>query len=227
MSELENRLLNDDLPAPSSLTPSPGANPLRHILLSALIDAGGAYLVYTLLAPRLGQKLAIVLSAVPSILSNLVSYARRRTLDYIGVIVIAGTLAGLCIYFLGGSPRMLLARDSVITGVIGLVFLGSLFLHRPLVFYLARQMTTGDDPQKLAAWDARYDSSPARMGMPRMTFVWGLGLLLEAALRVALAFTLPISVFILVAPVMSIAVYFGLMAWSFSYGHTLRRRETG
>ena len=224
MSAPENQPARNSPPTPPS--DAPGGNmPLRHIILSTLIDAGGAYLVYTLLAPHLGQKPAILLSAVPSLLSNIASYARRRTLDYIGVIVIAGTLAGLCIYFLGGSPRMLLARDSVVTGVIGLVFLASLFLHRPLVFYLARQMTTGDNPQKLARWDAVYAVSPSRMGMPLMTLVWGLGLVLEAAVHVALAFTLPIPIFVLIGHVISIAVYFGLMTWSFAYGRVLRSRE--
>jgi hypothetical protein len=43
----------------------------------------------------------------------------------------------------GGSPRLLLIRESFITGIFGLIFLGSLLFPRPLLFQLVKT-TVGD-----------------------------------------------------------------------------------
>jgi hypothetical protein len=58
-----------------------------------------------------------------------------------------------------------------------------------------------------------------------MTAVWGIGLVVEAILKIVLAFTLPISEFLVISPVLGYGIYFGLMGWSLWYGN--QRRKAG
>jgi hypothetical protein len=58
-----------------------------------------------------------------------------------------------------------------------------------------------------------------------MTVVWAIGLLVEATLKIFLAFTMPIGQFLFVSPIISYAIFFGLLGWSIWYGN--QRRKAG
>ena len=63
---------------------------------------------------------------------------KTRRLDAISVLVLAGIVFTLVATAMGGSARLIQIRDALVTGVIGLMFLGSLLLEKPMIFYLAR-----------------------------------------------------------------------------------------
>jgi ABC-type thiamin/hydroxymethylpyrimidine transport system permease subunit len=58
-----------------------------------------------------------------------------------------------------------------------------------------------------------------------MTVVWGAGLLVEATVKIILAFTMPTGLFLVVSPIISYGIYFGLLGWSIWYGN--QRRKAG
>jgi hypothetical protein len=47
-----------------------------------------------------------------------------------------------------------------------------------------------------------------------MTWVWGLGLVFEAAVRFWLAFDWPVEQFLAISPFISYGIYFSLMGWT-------------
>jgi hypothetical protein len=197
----------------------------RNVLWSAVFDGLGPYLVYRLVSPHTSLLVALAWTMLPPGVSNLVTLARRRRPDIIGLIVIAGIAVGLLLFLLGGSARLLLIRESFITGAIGLLFLLSLFFRRPLSYYISRQFVTGDDPARATRWNSQYEVSRYKFGMPRITAVWGAVLLGEAGLRTVLAFSLPISLFLALHNFIFIAVYAATMAWCYSYGWRTYKRE--
>lgn len=208
--------------------PTPGNNPqtTRSFVWNAVIDGLGPYVIYMALHHRHSSEMAAIgWSMLPPAVNNVWTLIRKRHLDIIGVIVLAGLLAGLGLFLLGGSPQMILARDSLITGTIALLFLVSLLFPRPLLFYMVRQISTANDPKEGAEWDADYDHSRYKYGLPLMTAVWGVVLLGEAALRVKLAFTLPTATFLAVSPVVNLAIYAAAIGWSFFYGRRMRDLE--
>src|SRR5208337_5202234 len=79
-----------------------------------------------------------ILSSIPPILWSVMELARFRRLDAVSLLAVIGIFLSLAAMALGGNPRLLLARESLVTGIIGLLFLASLLLPRPLMFYLAR-----------------------------------------------------------------------------------------
>jgi hypothetical protein len=145
-------------------------------------------------------------------------------LDVISVLVIAGIAASLVATLLGGSPRLLLVRESFITGIFGLVFLGSLWLPRPLLFYLAKA-TVAKQGMAEDQFADKWSIPGFRHTFYLMTVVWGVGLIVQAVLQVILAFTLSIEQDLVISPIVGYGVYFGLFGWSFWYGK--RRKARG
>jgi hypothetical protein len=197
----------------------------RGWIWSAVFDGLGPYLVYLLVSPHTSLLVALAWTMVPPGISNLATLVRKRRPDIIGLIVIAGIAVGLLLVLLGGSARLLLIRESFITGAIGLLFLLSLFFNRPLSYYISRQLVTGDDPARVARWNSQYELSRYKFGMPQITAVWGTVLVGEAGLRTVLAFSLPISLFLALHNFIFIAIYATTMAWCYSYGWRTYKKE--
>jgi hypothetical protein len=194
------------------------------VALDFLVNLGGPWVVYRLVEGSTSTITALLLSSLPPIIWSLLQLVWSRKLDVIGLLVIAGIAATLVATLLGGSPRLLLVRESFITGIFGLVFLGSLWLPRPLLFYLAKA-TVAKEGMAGDQFDGKWSIPGFRHTFYLMTVVWGVGLIAQAVLQVILAFALSIEQDLVVSPIVGYGVYLGLFGWSFWYGK--RRREKG
>lgn len=73
-------------------------------------------------------------------------------------------------------------------------------------------------PGRAGSLAQRYrDDARVRHGYRLTSWVWGIGLLIEAALRVPLVFLLPIDVMVAVSQAMMIAAFALLIAWTSWY----------
>jgi hypothetical protein len=77
-------------------------------------------LIYHYAAPHFGERNALILSSIPPILWSVMELARFRRLDAVSLLAVIGILLSLAAMALGGNPRLLLARESLVTGIIGL-----------------------------------------------------------------------------------------------------------
>ncbi len=213
------------------VTESPGGSPrrdLRGFWLVLLLDVALPYLTYRYLSRSApGMPLATVLAwtTVFPAAANVLSLIRRRRIDIIGIIVLAGIAVSIVGVRLGGDPRILLIRESFVTGTLGLLCLVSLTFPRPLMFYVGREFTTGNDPARVAAFDALWQWESARHSFRVITIVWGVGWLAECFLRIILAFTLPVGRVLVVAPLLLAAITVGMILWTLRYA--ARRRGAG
>lgn len=187
---------------------------IKDVVVSAVLP----YLAYLVLtAHGFDTVTALVGGSLFPIASIIVAAWREKRLQVIGVITLAANLASLIgsLYF--QSPGLALAKGSLITGMIGLVFGLSLLAPRPLVFYLASAA-----PDARVQAEARWQTLPAyRRIMRLITIVWFVALILEAGLRLALIPLLPVAVFLLVSEIMWISCFTLLMAWSYRYGRRM------
>lgn len=184
------------------------------------------WLVYWLAKPRLGEVHAIMVSAIPPILWSLGGFIRRRVLDALSIIVLAGIGLSLLGFALGGSPRLLLLRESLITGLIGLAFLASVVIGRPLIEVLARaalarQAAIEDKPEE---WD---ESPAARRAFKVMTIVWGCGFVAETCVRALLVFYLPVGQALVAGPVVGYTAIGLLIGWMYLYMRSQPEEEKG
>jgi len=206
----------------------PAAGPsLRGFLPVLFLDIVCPYLTYQYLqrhAPGISQTFALVLSGVFPALANVISIVRSRSLDIVGVMVLLGIAVGVVGAVLGGGPRLVLVRESFVTGAVALVCLASLAAPRPLLFYIGRDFSTGHDPARIAEFNALWHRPGAPHVFRVMTAVWGIGWLAEVALKALIVFTLPIPRALVVGPIESGAITVLLILWTVRYARAARRR---
>ncbi len=183
------------------------------------------WLAYRFALPLLGETGALIASAVPPIVWSLVELVRFRRVDALSVLVVGGIVLSVAAMALGGSPRMLLLRESLVSGAVGVVFLLSWPMRRPLIFYLARATVAREMEGGAARFEALWRERPALVTAMRfMTLVWGIGLTGETALRAWMALTWPIERFLVVSPFIGYGIYGGLMLWTLWYRRSMRGR---
>ncbi|MGF6610074.1 hypothetical protein OKW45_004996 [Paraburkholderia sp. WSM4175] len=183
------------------------------------------WLAYRLALPRVGETGALIASAVPPLVWSAIELARFRRVDALSVMVVAGIVLSVAAMALGGSPRMLLLRESLVSGAVGVVFLLSLPMRRPLIFYLARATVAREMEGGAAHFEALWRERPGLpTAMRTMTLVWGIGLTAETALRAWMALTWPIERFLVVSPFIGYGIYAGLALWTLWYRRTMRSR---
>ncbi len=212
----------------SSTTPDAGeAQPLAietrrmvpslRVLGPRLLVAGVLPLIgYGLLRPHVNSD-ATALAAVMIFPVLDIALERRRhgRLEPIGMIALIGIIVGIIgAGALDGDATLLKLRESALTGIFGLVCLGSLFARRPMMFLLGRSFATGGDPAKVAEFDQIWDAPGARRRFRRVTAVWGAGLIAETVLRTILALTISTGRFLAVAPAIGWVVIGGLLWYS-------------
>jgi intracellular septation protein A len=183
------------------------------------------YVVYQLLDAKYGDVFALIASAMPPLLWSIYELIKTRRLDAVSVLVVAGIVFTVGATAMGGSARLIQIRDALVTGVIGCMFIGSLVMQRPMIFYLARAMMARNTADGAAAFEAIW----LRPGVPQtfrlMTAVWGVGLVVQTAIMCWLAWIWPISRYLLLSPPIAYLIFGLLMAWSLWY--RARRMKAG
>jgi hypothetical protein len=110
-------------------------------------------------------------------------------------VVVVSVLATIALSLITDDARFLLAREGFITAMWGLWFLATLWARRPAAFALARPLMEGRRAFGTASWEELWDTEAAFRRIWRVsTVMWGVGLLVDAALRVLMSYTLPVAV---------------------------------
>lgn len=168
----------------------------------------------------LGEAHAIMCSAIPPILWSLAEFARRRRVDAISMLVLGGIALSLIGFALGGSPKLLLMRESLVTGLIGVAFLGSVLVRRPLVWVLA-QAAIARQGEPIGEGGDVSEETELSHAMMVITLVWGAGLVAEACLRTVLVTTMSVGRVLVVGPVVGYSVVGLLIGWTYLYAKRL------
>lgn len=188
--------------------------PSLHALLPSAIGGGLIPIaVYFLVRPHVsGDAIALATAGIPAAIWVLVEWVRKKTIDPIASIVLFGFVVGVVVAFsLGGNAFVLKVRDSAFTTLFGIGCLVSLAIgRRPVIFFIGRGMSAGDDPIRQGLFDELWELPPARAMFRLVTLLWGVGLLVDAATRITLAVFLPTDIFVLVSPLVS-ALFIGTM----------------
>ena len=197
---------------------------LLRLAREVLFNIALPYMIYSLAQPRLGDAGALIASSAPPILWSVVEFARNRRIDALSMLVLLGIGLSLVAFLGGGSARFLQLREKLVTVFIGLVFLGSAAIGKPLMYELIRAfLARGNDPELQRVESLRNNSS-FRANMTIMTLVWGAGLLADAAVSIALVYVLPIKTYLVVNPIMGYATIGSLTLWNIWFGRQMRRK---
>ncbi len=193
------------------------------IAVEGVVNFVGPYVVYSLTKAALGEVGGLIASSAPPMIWSLVEFARKRRVDAVSIFVLAGIALSLLAFVGGGGPRFLQLREKLVTALIGVVFLGSAVVGRPLIYYLARAGAARRDPAQAETFAANRNNIHFRRVMTMMTLVWGAGLLVDAAISGVLVFTLSIKAYLLVGPAVGYATIGTLALWTWWYARRARR----
>ena len=192
---------------------------LQHVVPSLLVNGVAPFLVYTLVHTHLSQLHALMITALVPLADGIVGLVRQRRINAFGALVFLSLVLSSLLVLVGGSPRLILVRESALSGVFGILMLLSLFWRQPLVYYLAGHFVA---PRASAGWQTfqRAATSPRfRSFLRLLTVIWGLVTVLDAGLNVFLAFHLPVGTFLAVTPLARYSMMGCTFVWTLAHAH--------
>jgi hypothetical protein len=174
--------------------------------VAILVNGVSPWLVYTWAQPDLGRVHALMASAVPPIAWSMIQFVREKRIDALSMFVLAGIGLSLAAFFGGGSYRMLELREHLVTGVTGLVVLGSVAVKRPIVIAFGRAVAKEKSQAEAERFESRLERPPARRLLIGLTLGAGFFLLIETAIAISLVFTVSVREFLVVSPILHYAL---------------------
>jgi hypothetical protein len=182
--------------------------------IEILVNIVFPWLIYVEAQPAIGRVHALMASMLPPIAWSLIRFAVKRRVDALSIIVVAGIALSLIAFIGGGSFRVLELREHLIMGVMGLVFLGSLAIKRPLLSVLVRSMAAGKSQADAEKLEKLLDN-PRRLTF--LTLVVGFLMLAQTVVAIILVFSLPVREFLIVSPVLNyvlIGIFAGVVLYT-------------
>ncbi|MCC8393628.1 hypothetical protein LJ656_13620 [Paraburkholderia sp. MMS20-SJTR3] len=191
-------------------------------LSALLVNVALPWLTYRLAVPHWGPTGALAVSALPLLVWIALDPLRYRHFDALSALVLAGVLPSLAVQLIVGDTHLQALEDPMVSGFIGVVFVASLALHKPMVFYLARSTMSREDHRGADLFERHWRERPTLAASIRlMTLVWGIGMIGENLLRSAIVLRWPDDPrAVLASNLLRYGVYGLLTLWTF----VMRRR---
>jgi hypothetical protein len=164
---------------------------VMNLLLTVIFDVGLAIVAFNV-AKNLGanDQIAYLVSGIGPLTMMVVTWVRARTLSGASAVILLFLLLSAATAFIGGTDfRQLIAKDSLVTGGFGVACLVSLLFPRPLMFYFGAKFATDGTKEGLQYWSGLWQYPEFRRSQYLINNVWGIGFLIEAAIRVFVAYT--------------------------------------
>lgn len=190
----------------------------------AVFDVAAPLAAYSLLrSAGLTAVTALLLSGVFPALGVTIGVIQNRRLDVVGALVLAGIVVGTVLGLVSHSTRLLLVEGSVPTAVFGVACLGSLWTRRPLMLSFALEFN-GPDTTQGREMTRLWQYEAFRRVFRIITAVWGVGFLVEAALRVVIVYNTSTGTALASSKVTPFLWAALLSAWTFSYGARQKKK---
>lgn len=188
---------------------------MRAMVTTLFYDVGLSVIAY-FVAELLGATnyVALLAGTVVSGLRMLWVAIRQRRLDPFALFLLTLFGAGLALSFVTGDPRFILAKDSATSCTAGLVLVVSCIVKRPLAYYAAQRFARSAGSAQHEEFQSTAKTSAMRARWFRVSLVWGIALLADAALRIAAIYLLPIRFAANVSQALVFTVYGLLIAWT-------------
>ncbi|QKE74242.1 hypothetical protein HPK19_16250 [Arthrobacter citreus] len=155
-----------------------------YVIFTLVINGILPWVIYVVLSDYMSSILALSIATLIPLVDNVVHLWKHKRLDAFGGLMLFSLILTLLLVFLGGSEKILLVRESLITASVGIIFLVSLLFKRPIMFYLGMRFIQNN--RFAENWNIKY----FRFVMRLMTLVWGIMLLSEAVVRIIMVYDL-------------------------------------
>ncbi|WP_441251095.1 VC0807 family protein [Kitasatospora sp. McL0602] len=169
---------------------------LRPLAVDVALPVATYWAAHSLLGLSLVVSLGLG-SVVPAV-RTAQQLLRSRSVNGLALLMLVVNLAGAGLSLLSGDPRLMIAKDAVVSSVIGLGMLVSAFTGRPIMSAGMRPFIVKGKAARDAAWDRLASGSAAgsvafRRHERNFTLVWGTVLAAECVVKAVAAYTLPVE----------------------------------
>lgn len=200
---------------------------IKSIARSIVINGAVPLVIYNVLKGHGASDItALGIAAVAPAIDGIVTVARARRIDLLSALALIGIAIGIGAVLIGGDPRLLLIRESFLTCALGIACFVSFLLPRPLMFYFGRYFSTGDVPEKVAAYNQLWQYPYFRHVNRIITLVWGFAYVGEFVLRVFMVYRLSINEVLALSPIVFNGITIAVIAWTFAYARFAWRKGT-
>lgn len=159
---------------------------------------------------------ALLVATVVAALRLLWVVWRTKEIDAFAGFMLFIFAAGTAASFATGDPRFMLLKNALLTLVAGVVFLGSCVWGKPLSYAVARRLAKGEEG-KAELTQGWAESADFRRSFKIMSLVWGVGLIVEALVRVGMIYTMDIDLVVAASLVVQVVTFAGLTTWNIRY----------
>ncbi|NHC38855.1 hypothetical protein G6549_02675 [Bacillus sp. MM2020_1] len=172
---------------------------IQTIVLSLVINGAIPVIVYNFLVDHYSSFVSLLIATLIPLGDNLFHVVKYRKADAFGLFMLTGFVLSLLAFVLGGNERLILLRESMVTGLLGLIFIASLFFAKPLIYHFAIRFSSNDEAEKKGQFEKNWEVPYFRFVLRMITAIWGLALLGEAIVKIILVYELSISAFLAVS----------------------------
>ena len=199
---------------------------VRGLLPSIVVNGVLVFVIYLLVKhfTSASDVVALVISAIPAMISTIVGLLRQRQLDVLGAFALITIAFSILLTFMTGDPKLFQIRESLLTALFGLICLVSLLFPKPIWFYIIRYFTTGNKPDQIAVYNTSWQYPLFRVYIRNITIFWGLVYVVELPIRLALIYTLSIALFLAISPIIFYGITIAAIAFTLAYGRRIRQR---
>lgn len=194
---------------------------VRSLLSSLTINALCPFLLYRVLQSRYpaGSIAPLLWATAFPVIGLIVGVIRKRAVDAIAIIAMVGLALHIVTTVLARNVGIALIARSLDGAVVGLVFLGSALIRRPITLVLAKQTA------RTQFLDHLVRTAGLRL-FYTTTLVWGSCLILLSGVHIVLALDLRPATFLLVSPLLGAVTIGALLVWTGRYSRARIRPLT-
>jgi len=186
-------------------------------ILELAVNFAAPVLIYDQMHDRVGDVPALLASSAPPLIWSVIYFWRNRHIDAISILSLVGIALSILAFFGGGSAQLLQLREKMVTLLIGLAFLGSAAIGKPLIYPLARATVARESADRLVDFDAKRNDPLLRHTVMVMTLAWGLGLVADVGVSAVLIYSLSVTEYLIIGPIVGYATIGGLTLWTILY----------
>jgi len=197
---------------------------IQSVIVSILINGLVPVVVYNLLLDHFSSFVSLLLATMVPLLDNLYHIVKHRKADAFGLFMLTAFVLSLLAFLLGGNEKLILMRESLVTGILGLIFIGSLFYSKPLIYHFAIRFSSNDESEQKGKFANNWEYSYFRFVIRLMTAVWGIALLAEAVIKTILVYELSISAFLAISQIIFYSVLGVTILWTVIYRRYAKTR---
>ncbi|WCK56522.1 hypothetical protein PP175_11765 [Aneurinibacillus sp. Ricciae_BoGa-3] len=197
---------------------------LRGVLITLALNGLLPLLVYEYLCSYMPSVTALSIATVIPLVDNFYSLIKHRHLDVFAVFMLVGFVLGLLVVAFGGDEHLILIRESFVTGFMGIFLLASFLFRRPFIYYFALRFIAGNDQARKADFAVNWQYPYFRFVLRLMTFVWGMVLLGEAAVKTILVYKVSIPLFLSLSNFITYGFIGAAILWTVTYRRHARKR---